>query len=97
MIKAANTNGVDNESVIKMLGGMDQNINIYNNFIPVFDKQFVSPASDNGDYYYNYRVADTQYYSGGRYYHLVFTPRRKGMNTFEGDCWVQVAVLPFRK
>ena len=29
---------------------MDQNVNVYNNFIPVFNKQFVSPASDNGDF-----------------------------------------------
>ena len=60
IIKAANTNGVKNESVTKLLGGMDQVVNVYNNFITVFDKQFVSPLSDNGDYYYNYRVVDTQ-------------------------------------
>lgn len=90
VIKAVNTNGVKNESVMKLLGGMDQVVNVYNNFIPVFDKQFVSPASDNGDYYYNYRVVDTQQVGGQRYFHLVFTPRRKGGDTFEGDCWVHV-------
>src|SRR4051812_38715131 len=76
VIKAANTNGVKNESIVKFLGGMDQNVNVYNNFIPVFDKQFVSPISDNGDAYYNYRVTDTQYINHRRFYHLVFTPRR---------------------
>jgi Family of unknown function (DUF5686)/CarboxypepD_reg-like domain len=88
IIKASRTSGVDNESVSKLLGGMYQNVNVYHNFIPVFDKQFVSPISDNGDAYYKYRVTDTQYISGRRYYHLVFTPKRKGENTFEGDCWV---------
>jgi len=88
IIKAANTNGVRNESVLKLLGGMDQVVNVYNNFIPVFDKQFVSPISDNGDYYYNYRVVDTQVISNQRFFHLVFTPRRQGGDTFEGDCWV---------
>ena len=86
--KAANMNGVKNESVLKMLGGMNQNVDVYDNFIPVFDKQFVSPISDNGDYYYNYRVTDTQFFNKRKFYHLVFTPRRKGENTFEGDCWV---------
>lgn len=97
VIKAVNTNGVKNESIIKYLGGMDQNINVYNNFIPVFDKQFVSPASDNGDLYYNYRVTDTQQVNNNRYYHLVFVPRRKGTNTFEGDCWVHAGTFAIQK
>ncbi|MBI3137081.1 MAG: carboxypeptidase-like regulatory domain-containing protein [Sphingobacteriales bacterium] len=97
IIKAANTNGVKNESVLKLLGGMDQVVNVYKNFIPVFDKQFVSPISDNGDFYYNYRVVDTQVIANKRYYHLVFTPRRKGGDTFEGDCWVHVGSFAIRK
>lgn len=97
IIKAANTNGVKNESVLKMLGGMDQVVNVYNNFIPIFDKQFVSPISDNGDYYYNYRVVDTQVIANNRYYHLVFSPRRKGGDTFEGDCWVHVGTFAIQK
>ncbi len=97
IIKAANTNGVKNESVLKLLGGMDQVVNVYNNFIPVFDKQFVSPASDNGDYYYNYQVIDTQLIANQRYFHLVFTPRRKGGDTFEGDCWVHVGTFAIQR
>jgi Family of unknown function (DUF5686)/CarboxypepD_reg-like domain len=97
IIKAANTNGIKNESIIKLLGGMDQNVNVYNNFIPVFDKQFISPISDNGDYYYNYRVVDTQFIGKNRFYHLVFTPKRKGGDTFEGDCWVHVGSFAIQK
>lgn len=97
VIKAANTNGVKNESIVKFLGGMDQNVDIYDNFIPVFDKRFVSPASDNGDAYYNYRVADTQFISNHKFYHLVFTPRRHGENTFEGDCWVNDTTFAIQK
>ncbi|MCC7400577.1 MAG: carboxypeptidase-like regulatory domain-containing protein [Chitinophagaceae bacterium] len=97
IIKAANTNGVQNESVIKLLGGMNQIINVYNNFIPVFDKQFISPISNNGDYYYNYRVVDTQFFNHHKFYHMVFTPRRKGENTFEGDCWVNDTTFAIQK
>ncbi len=88
VIKASRTSGLKNESVQKLLGGMDQNINIYNNYIPVFDKRFISPLSDNGDAFYFYRLTDTQYIGGKRFFHLVFTPKRKGENTFDGDCWV---------
>lgn len=97
VIKAVNTNGVKNESVNKVLGGMDQVVNVYNNFIPVFDKQFVSPISDNGDYYYNYRVVDTQLIGKDRFFHLVFTPRRLGGDTFEGDCWVHVGSFAIQR
>ncbi len=97
VIKAVNPNGVKNESILKFLGGMDQVVNVYNNFIPVFDKQFVSPISDNGDYYYNYRVADTQVINNSRFFHLIFTPRRKGGDTFEGDCWVHVGTFAIQK
>ncbi len=97
IIKADNITGEKNESVSKLLGGMNQVVNVYNNFIPLFDKQFVSPISDNGDYYYNYRVIDTQVISNQRFYHLVFTPRRQGGDTFEGDCWVHVGTFAIQR
>lgn len=97
VIKAGNPYGVKNESVVKLLGGMDQNVNVYNNFIPVLDKQFVSPISDNGDAYYNYRVVDTQFVNQRKFYHFVFTPKRRGENTFEGDCWVHDTTFAIQK
>src|SRR5690606_22076085 len=59
-IKARQTRGIDNESVTKFLGSMYQNINVYDNFIPVFDKKFVSPISNQGLFYYKYKIKDTQ-------------------------------------
>ena len=97
IIKAVNTNGVKNESVTKLLGGMEQVVNVYNNFMTVFDRQFIGPLSDNGDFYYNYRVVDTQMINMSRFYHLVFTPRRTGSDTFEGDCWVQAGTFAIQK
>src|SRR6185503_4324683 len=97
VIKAVNTNGVKNESMIQFLGNMDQNVSVYGNFIPVMNKQFISPASDNGDAYYDYRVIDTQVINKNRYYHLVFTPKRHGENTFEGDCWVHAGTFAIQK
>ena len=32
-----------------------------------------------------------------RFYHLVFTPRRKGGNTFEGDCWVHAGTFAIQQ
>ncbi|MEY3921752.1 MAG: hypothetical protein RL634_1513 [Bacteroidota bacterium] len=88
IIKASKTIGFNNESFSRFTGGMYQNINVYKNFIPVFEKQYVSPISDDGDTYYHYKVPDTQFIAGKRYFHLVFSPKRGGENTFQGDAWI---------
>jgi len=97
IIKGSKTEGVDNESISKLLGGTDANVNVYANFIPVFDKQFVSPISDNGDGYYHYTVLDSQQVNNQRLIHMSFTPRRKGENTFQGDCWVHDTTWAIQK
>ena len=97
VIKGSKTVGLNNESVSKYLGGMEQNLDFYNNFIPVFDKRFVSPLSNNGDFYYRYQIIDTQYVNSRRLLHLIFTAKRKGENTFEGDCWVHDSSFAIQK
>lgn len=97
VIKASKTIGINNESVSRLLGGMDQNISFYSNFIPVFDKQFVSPISDNGDAYYKYQVLDSQFTGGRRLIHMTFTPKRQGENTFEGDFWIHDSTFAVQK
>jgi hypothetical protein len=87
-IKAAKTDGMKNESMLQFIGGINQKINVYENFTNAMGKEFISPLSDVGDKYYNYKGADTQYISGQRYLHLLFTPKRDGENTFSGDCWI---------
>jgi hypothetical protein len=97
VFKGTKTIGVNNESITKFLGGIDQNVNFYSNFIPVFDKNFVSPISDNGDNFYNYKVLDTQYVQGKRLIHFFFTAKHVGQATFEGDCWVHDTTFAIQK
>jgi hypothetical protein len=87
-LKAIKTTGMQNESLLPYLGGLNQRVNCYENYLTLFGKEFISPLSSFGDQYYNYRGLDTQSISGQRYLHLLFTPKRAGENTFSGDCWV---------
>ena len=87
-IHASQVKGIKNESVDQFLGAMYQNLNAYDNFIPVFDKSFVSPVSANGAFYYKYKIRDTQEAYGHPIYLVQFTPKRNGENTFFGDFWV---------
>ena len=97
VIKATRTNGLENESLIKELGGMYQNINVYSNLIPVFNKDFISPFHSNADNFYNFKLADTAYLRGKRLVHFRFTAKRKGESTFEGDCWVNDTSFAIQK
>jgi len=97
VIKASITNGIDNESIMKQLGATYQNVNVYNNFIPVFNKEFVSPFNDNGDNFYTFKLLDTQYLNKKRLVHLSFTAKHKGQSTFEGDCWVHDTTFAIQK
>jgi len=97
VLKAAKADDIDNESLVKQLGGMYQNINVYDNFIPVFDKLFTSPFNDNGSKYYNFKLLDTQYLGKKRLVHLSFTPKQKGASVFTGDCWVNDTSFAIQK
>ena len=87
-IKAAQTQGINNETVMQFLGGVNQKINTYDDYMNLFGKEFISPLSKVGDKYYNYKGADTQTVNAVKYYHLFFTPKQEGSNTFSGDCWI---------
>ena len=87
-VRASNTKGFKNESISRLTGVMNQNVNIYSNYVNVMDKDFISPFNDNADDYYQFSVPDTQIQGGKKIFHFVFRPKRPGQNTFEGDAWV---------
>ncbi len=96
-IKAIQTNGIKNKTVMQFMGGVNQKINVYENYINVFGKEFISPLSDIGDKYYNYKGADTQTINRQKYFHLRFTPKQAGTNTFSGDCWIHNTTWAIQK
>ena len=87
-IKASNTKGFKNESMSKLLGVMNQNVNVYGNYITVIDKDFIGPLNDEAYLYYNFSTPDTQVVNGKKLYHFVFSPKHPGQSTFQGDAWI---------
>jgi hypothetical protein len=96
-IKANLLKGVKNESITKLLGSMYQNVNAYKNFVPVFDKQFVSPISNSGYFYYKYKIKDTQEAYGHKIILVQYEPRRTGENCFYGDFWVVDSIFALQR
>lgn len=96
-IKASQIKGFKNESITKFMGSMYQNVNAYDNFIPVFDKEFVSPISNQGLFYYKYKIKDTQEAYGYKVILVQFAPKRDGENCFYGDFWVVDSVYALQR
>ena len=87
-IKATKVSGIENESVSQFLGDMYQNVNIYDNFLVVFGKNFVSPIANFGLGYYRYYLTDSAYIDNNWCYKLEFVSKRKQTLTFQGDIWI---------
>jgi hypothetical protein len=96
-VKAMQTSGIRNESVLEFMGGINQKTNTYDDYISLFGKEFISPVSAVGDKYYNYKGADTQVLNGEKYFHLLFSPRQNGENVFTGDCWIHSTSFALQK
>lgn len=88
VIRANKITGIENTSITSVMGDMYQNINIYDNHILVFGKDFVSPISDNGFFYYKYYLEDSLFIGNTRCYHIRFKPKRPQELCFSGNMWI---------
>ena len=81
--------GIKNESVMEFIGGLNQNLDIYNDFMTFYSETgFISPIADAGLLFYRYYLLDIAEKDGHKRYHLSFKPRRKQERTFTGEFWV---------
>ncbi|CAN5324771.1 hypothetical protein BH23BAC2_BH23BAC2_04730 [soil metagenome] len=78
----------DNQVLIASFQNLYLEMDIYNNYLRIFDKNFVSPLSTTGIDTYNYVLADSTYLKDKWSYNIVFYPRRQNELTFNGNFWV---------
>lgn len=88
VIKASRVSGIRDESISQLLGDMVQQVNIYENYITLFFKNFVSPISNLGLLSYSYYLVDSVSMDGQWCYNLAFKPKRKQEYTFTGNMWI---------
>jgi hypothetical protein len=97
LILGTQISGLKNASVSQFLGDMYQTINIYDNFLLIFNRSFVSPVTDNFLRYYKYYLIDSVYIDQHRCYKLLFLPKRKQDLTFTGDLYIDDQTWGVRK
>lgn len=88
VIKGSKVSGIEDASISQFTGQMYIDVNIYDNNILVFDKNFVSPISNNGLFYYRYYLIDSTFIGNHRCYQIQFMPKRKQELLFKGNMWI---------
>ena len=79
---------VDDESITDLLDFLYQDIDIYDNTIPLLDNNFISPISPLALNFYRFYILDTLDINGTNSIHLGFIPRNKSNFGFTGDLYV---------
>ena len=77
-----------NAGVQEFMKALYQDYDIYNNYLPIFEKGLVSPISNLGLLSYKYYLTDSMMVDGTWRYNIQFIPRRKQELTFKGEMWV---------
>jgi hypothetical protein len=88
IITGSKISGIENESVSQFLGNLSLEIDVYKDYIPLFEKNFTCPIASFGIDAYRYYLVDSSYLGNRWCYHVMFKPRRKQELTFTGDFWV---------
>lgn len=96
-IRGTKVSGIENESISQFMGDMYQNVNIYDNFLEIFGKNFVSPISDGGKGYYNYYLTDSAFIGKYWCYKLEFSPKRAQELAFQGEVWINDTTYAVRR
>jgi len=97
VIRATRISGLENLNVSQFLGNLSQEVDVYKDFVLVFEKNFISPIADNGLDTYKYYLVDSSFIGNNWCYHLMFKPKRKQELTFTGNVWITDTTFALRK
>ena len=97
IITGSKISGLENESVSQFLGNLSEEIDVYKDYIILFEKNFVCPIASVGIDYYHYYLVDSAFIGNKWCYHIMFKPRRKQELTFSGNFWVNDTSFAIKK
>ncbi len=81
--------GLDDGTVVSQLvGSTFQEYNFYQNWVPIINKNFVSPLADGWRLYYDYDLMDSVYLGEDYCYRIDFYPKSRLELAFTGTMWI---------
>ncbi|MFD1553924.1 hypothetical protein DNU06_14035 [Putridiphycobacter roseus] len=88
---ASRVTGFSIISLDKYTGELFQKFNIYDNFIDIFNMDFMSPIALGSRGFYDYTLMGRDTVNGEPCFYMKFNQKRKGDATFNGEFWVSDA------
>ncbi len=87
VIKGSKISGLNIKSIEKYTGNMYLSYNIYDDYLNLFQKSFVSPLATHSWLTYNFYLTDSLKRGDTTLYKLEFIPRRPHDLAFQGQLW----------
>jgi hypothetical protein len=99
VVRASSTKSVANVET-EMVSQLIQKSILYNfndNYINILDKNFVSPVSSGGLFYYKYYLTDSMYIDGKYCYEIQVKAKRKEDLAFNGYIWINDTTFALKR
>ena len=97
LVANQNSGFSNNQQLIDYIDDLYSEYDIYDNYLKIFDKSFVSPLSKTGINNYNYVLTDSTFIDKKWSYNIVYYPRRKNELTFKGNFWVSDTIFAVKE
>jgi len=88
IVQATKISGIKKNELIKLTSDVTLDVDVYDNYTQLFEKNFVSPVADFAHAYYRYYLIDSAFIQDKWCYHILFKPRRKQELAYSGGLWV---------
>lgn len=92
IVKASRISGIKEDyTLAQFTGHLHVNVNLYDNYIDIFDVRFASPLSDHGLLYYKYFLVDSLKINGRKTYKIRFHPKAFSTPVLDGEVQIDSA------
>ena len=86
IVKASRISGIEEDyTLAQFTGHLHVNVNLYDNYIDIFEVRFASPLSDHGLMYYKYYLVDSLEIHGRKTYKIRFHPKAFSTPVLDGE------------
>jgi hypothetical protein len=90
--------GIEKEAQIaQLLNAQAEHFSFNQNYLRMFDKDFVSPIASGWSNYYDYDLEDSVETASGKVYKLKIIPKRPQDLTFSGTMWIADGTFALRR